>query len=264
MSDNKEKLNELGAQRISEDTHIPIGHIQAILHENFEGLTRLQFLGFISILERDFKVDLSDLRARGLTYFDEHTEQEPLSAESVLVTQPKVRNYTPFYIIIVLIIFIIALYYTIKMPDNTNKTAQIDNSKIEKVVADIDKPTLKMVDINQSIEDKNITQVKKKPIVKKELVVANSLTILPRSKVWLGYIDVATNKKYQKTFSTSLNLDPTKKWLLMFGHGYINIKINGVTRKFSDKNRLRLLYKDATLKKITANEFKKLNRGRKW
>jgi hypothetical protein len=34
--------------------------------------------------------------------------------------------------------------------------------------------------------------------------------------------------------------------------------------KFKTKYNLRLLYKDAKLTKISLDEFKKLNRGKKW
>jgi glyoxylase-like metal-dependent hydrolase (beta-lactamase superfamily II) len=105
-------------------------------------------------------------------------------------------------------------------------------------------------------------RVKEKPL--EQMVPSQPLEILPRSRVWLGYIDVATNKKYQKTFSDALDLDADKEWLLLFGHGYVDLIVNGEKIHFSEKNNLRLHYKDGMLEKISLAEFKKINRGRKW
>ena len=91
-----------------------------------------------------------------------------------------------------------------------------------------------------------------------------SLTIAPKTKVWVGYIDVVSNKKYQKTSKQAFDLDPKRDWILVFGHGYVDIIIDGEKKKFSKKNTLRLLYKEGELSELTFNEFKRLNRGNAW
>ncbi|WP_434657458.1 hypothetical protein [Sulfurimonas sp. NW9] len=80
----------------------------------------------------------------------------------------------------------------------------------------------------------------------------------------MGYIDVATNKKYQKTFTGEFDLDPDKEWLLIFGHGYIDIVTDTEKKKFNSKKTLRLLYKEGAVKELTFEEFKRLNRGSSW
>jgi hypothetical protein len=87
---------------------------------------------------------------------------------------------------------------------------------------------------------------------------------MPNTKVWLGYIDVAEQKKYQTTFSDELSLDPTKEWLLAFGHGHIMIEINGVTTKFVTPRNIRFSYKNSELKEVNFEEFKILNNGNIW
>lgn len=82
--------------------------------------------------------------------------------------------------------------------------------------------------------------------------------------MWVGYTNVVTNKKEQKTFSNELDLDGNSEWLMIFGHGYVSVIAHGKEHKFSDKNVLRLHYKDGSLEKISADEFKRLNRGHKW
>ena len=95
-------------------------------------------------------------------------------------------------------------------------------------------------------------------------MIPQKLLITARSKVWLGYIDIATNIRRQKIFRGNFNLDPTKDWLLLFGHGHITISTKDATVKFNLANNLRILYKDGNFKRISVEEFKKLNKGRKW
>jgi hypothetical protein len=92
----------------------------------------------------------------------------------------------------------------------------------------------------------------------------SSFKIIPINKVWLGYIDLSTYKKYQKTFIDEFSLDPSKDWLLVFGHGNITIEVNGIIKKFANKKGIRFSYINGELKEITLKEFKSLNRGNRW
>ncbi|MEO1938872.1 MAG: hypothetical protein ABGW85_09610, partial [Sulfurimonas sp.] len=71
-------------------------------------------------------------------------------------------------------------------------------------------------------------------------------------------------KKYQEIVKKELSLDPTKEWLLLFGHGYITVAVGDEKYKFSKKDTLRLHYKDGKVSEISQREFKRLNRGHKW
>jgi len=264
MSDALNKLKDIGAQKIYEDTHIPVGHIQAILHESFDGLTRIQFMGFISILERDYNLDLSDVKSNAMTYFDEKTEALPIADDGIFVVPSKTKNLTLMYIIIALFIFVTALYYTTDFANKTNNEHKVEEVVLQKQMNKVEETPV-VLDNNKTQQEQNSTKIEEKiPAVAEVVIATEPIKIMPRSRVWLGYIDVQTNKKYQKTFSTELDLDPDKEWLLIFGHGYIDVMLNGEKIKFSSKNTLRLLYKDASLKKITAQEFKRINRGHKW
>lgn len=271
-SDTTAKLRQFGAQKISEDTHIPLGHVESLLNEDFEKFTRIQFLGFISILEREYHIDLSELKERGLAFFKEHEVEKEISDASLFVAPTKSKNFTVVYIILAIIIFLIALYYTFGVTKEADESIhEVDNSAIEKAVQTIQKPSViaevnvTKSELNVTKSEANVTATQAKPIgIKKDKAVAYSIAIKPRIKVWLGYVDVATNKKYQRTFKDTLELDPKKEWILLFGHGYIDVDLNGETIKFSKKGTLRLWYKNGKLKEISEDEFKRLNKGRRW
>ncbi len=261
MSEELHKLQRIGAQKIFEKTHIPIQHIQEILQSDFSSFTRVQFLGFISILEREFNEDLSAHKAFGLSYFDELEKQDSYGLSMI----PKEKRSTkPLFIIIVILLFVavLILKFGVFTP-KTEKTA-VDNTLIEHVEKKIKPKIIASVKELNETKELNSTKIDSKVLKKPVADVANSFKIIAKSKVWFGYIDVLTNKKKQKIFTGEFDLDPSKEWLLVFGHGYIDMYINGKIIKFSSRNDVRFLYKDGKLTTISKKEFKNLNRGHTW
>ncbi len=91
-----------------------------------------------------------------------------------------------------------------------------------------------------------------------------NLKIIPKNKVWVGYIDLKTHKKYQIIAKTILSIDTNKNWLLLFGGGTINLEVNEEFKTFSSKNNMRFKYVNGEFSKISIKEFKSLNKGAKW
>ena len=280
MSDGLKKLQAIGAQKIYETTHISKQHVQAILHESFEDISKIQFIGFISILEREYNIELDDLKSKGLNYFSEFPQKD-VKSETVFVTSKKKKNYSKFYIFFVLVIFVVVAIFSIKpyslvdVETKSIKLEEINNSAINSAKKIIIKENISSSDINQSTEN-NITnikvinilelkEVKKEPIkeeVKEKLT--SSLIIKPKNRVWMGYINIETHKKHQTVFKNKFTFDTNKDWIIVFGHGYINLEIDGKVKSFNTKSNLRFLYKDNKLTKIDLKEFKRLNRGKTW
>lgn len=276
MSEGLDKLKSIGAQKIHEATHIARVHIQAIIDDNFQSMNSVQFFGFVSILEREYSVDLSELKNKGKDYFDDKTSKlKDKESVKVFVPSRKKRNLTALYIAIGLIIFIVFSFFNIK--SSKNDTSIVDNSAIDSaknnlsiVVNDVNSS---IIDVNSTIDKNdtlNIQEIKAEPVELKEQNKSEesgsitSFKITPKSEVWLGYIDLSTYKRYQKIFSDELALDPSKDWLLAFGHGHINIEVNGIIKKFTTAKNIRFVYKNAELKEIDLEEFKNLNRGNRW
>ena len=268
MSEKLKKLKNIGSQKIYEDTHIPIDYIEAILHEDYTSLTRVQYQGFISILEREYGVDLSDEKVRALEYFNDASIPTPLANDTIFHVPTKSKNLKILYIAFIVIVFFIALFYFGNSSEEKvvpQPSAILQESVVKEPIID-DNISAIVVDKNESIIEDNVTvkDEKELKVQKPEVVALEPLKILPRSRVWLGYTNVVTNKKEQKTFSNELDLDGNSEWLMIFGHGYVSVIAHGKEHKFSDKNVLRLHYKDGSLEKISADEFKRLNRGHKW
>ncbi len=251
MSEGLEKLKSIGAQKIHENTHISKIHVQAIFGHSFDNMTKIQFCGFISILEREYSIKLDSLREEGIEYFQENTIVPEQEAD--VFTESKLKkNSTKIYIVIGVIVFLIVALISTYSSSSSSSTVveELDNSAIE---------SAKSVSSNQNINDPE-------PIVEEviEPVVVKYFSIKPKSKLWIGYIELGVHKKNQKTITEELVLDPNKDWLLSLGHGYVDFDVNGKTIEYKKGKNLRFVYRDGELTKINFEEFKRINKGNEW
>jgi len=78
-----EKLREIGAHKIFEQTHIAKKFVEDILNGNYASMNKIQFSGFISILEREYGVDLHEVRE---DYNDRFNKSESSKGEPFVVS----------------------------------------------------------------------------------------------------------------------------------------------------------------------------------
>nr|WP_321266751.1 hypothetical protein [uncultured Sulfurimonas sp.] len=263
MSDGLTKLQNIGAQKIHERTHIARQHVQAVLHETFDDMTKIQLLGFVSILEREYGVDLTYLKEKAKEFYAKDADIED-EHKKVFIAPKKKKSYTLLYILLVLVIFGVGVFFTLDTSAESSQktdTHAIDNRAINNAKESISQNAIIEEDENATITE---VVVPEPEVVPEVVEVVKSFKIIPSSELWIGYIDLSNHKKYQKLFKDELEIDPNKDWILTLGHGYVKIEINGEITEFNDKLNIRLLYKDAKLSKITFQEFKDLNRGNKW
>lgn len=310
MSNELKKLQEIGAQKIHEKTHISREHVQSLLYESFENFTKIQFLGFISILERDYEIKLDELKEKGLSYFnDQSLSQREKEDSTIFVVSKKKKSYKKIYIVAVAVIFIIAILYTISaslnndtgaktinesiIDDAKNNISIIQDTNITTEEFNLTQEIIPMEDTNVSeqeilsikdtnatkddllsiedtTEDINISEMDSSetlhilPMIDEPKITKKSLKIIPKIKLWVGYIDISTHKKLQKTLKKEMEFDPDKEWLFALGHGDVSFDVNGELKKFHSKENMRFLYKDKKLTQIDLKKFKELNKGKGW
>ncbi len=269
MSEDYEKLKKIGIQKIHEDTHISIVHIKAVLNEDYPAINKVQFFGFLSILEREYNLKLDTLHVNAAEYFKEQNSSSKSEA-GVFVIPKKSKKFTQVYIVLIAIVFIGVVLFTLNYSSKDDKieVQSVENTIIQNVKKDIESAKIEdnVSEINSSVVDMNITKVEEPQeiIIVETPKVLKPLKIIAKSKVWVGYIEVKTNKKYSLVVKEFLNLDKNKEWLIVFGHSNVKIEADEKDYSFSTKGQLRILYKDGKVEKISLKEFKKLNRGRKW
>jgi len=122
------QLNEIIEENtlpsISRKTRISVQNLEALLARDWERLKKVQALGFISILEREYHLDLSDMRSECRTYFEAH---EPAEEEKgpMITAAPEPEHRGPSGGMVVLVIFLAALggYLLFFSPADTGEEA---------------------------------------------------------------------------------------------------------------------------------------------
>lgn len=274
MSEGFTKLKELGAQKVSEETHISKQHVQALLDENFKVVQKVQFLGFVSIIERDYQIDLSELKTKALAYYEQNIVTKPTS---MFIEKKSKKSSKGIYILVALIVFLLVSYFNI---DTDTPTIDVNATQVASVTQEIEALVeSNMTEDNLSVVDSNMSDLPDEEsevnaTIQEEVVVAeplqtesfktDSLKIIANEKVWFGYIEFGTDEKKQTVFSDSFELDPTKSWLLRFGHSNIEIELKGEKLNFKKGKNVQFLYQDGALKQLSMEEFKTFNKGQAW
>ena len=130
MNENLQKLKSIGVQKIHEKTHIPRVHVESLLNENFENMNSVQLSGFIYVLEREYLLDLSDLKKSSADYF-QNSKTSPKKENNTLLfrASKKKRNYTFVYVALASLIFLIFAYFN--MPPAQTEPSRVDNTTIQ-------------------------------------------------------------------------------------------------------------------------------------
>lgn len=270
-----EKLRELGAHKIYEQTHIARRFVQNILDENFSTMNKIQFAGFISILEREYSVDLHELIEIYNDKFNEEESNEAPFVVSIQESNEKESNkalYVALPIAILAVVFFMYNFNT-SSPETKEPTALIveEETSLVNIDSEFNNTTIAEAKVNLDHMDnatnpvQALTQEKVvEEVITIEPIHPSKFEVNPRSKLWIGIIDLETYERKQKLTSEAFDLDPEKEWLLVMGHGYVDFHVNGEEKKFADENKMWFGYEKATLTKLKRQEFKDKNRGKAW
>jgi len=331
--DSIKYLMDLGIKEVSNRTFIHEKELESFLSGNFENINKTKAFGFIQILQREFHVDLSDLKNKYITYTQEHKTNEPKIKESLIMEEVKSEERKKsFFSIFFLLLAIGAIAYLIDKYDllNFSKPATIttasereDSKKIdlnklqtnqetkieqkvkttkkENVENKLDlsnvleehkdaKPKQEATNQNQDNDNQNLdlsklnddlstnddtintavadanTTDQENNSTNQDAISNNELYIVPNSKVWIGTIDLDTFKKHDflAKKGEKVDIDTSKNQLIMIGHKFIKITLNGEIVNFKRKGPIRFKYIDGNLEEINRREFNSLAKGRQW
>lgn len=268
-----EDLQELGSNSIHESTHIARSKIESVLNKSFGELTRVQFMGFISILEREYRLDLSALREE----FDAYTQmnQENTVAQKSVILQAKSRARGMWLMgAFVAVIILIAIGWMIQGELSIfpkEEVMQLNTSEVE-----IPEENLSM-EVNASNElnatDLNATQPllvqtsEENTSVRTDragVTLGSAVSIKPINKVWVGMMNLATGVKTQMVTDKPIVIDTTKEWLFIFGHGRLEIAASDKNTTLKEKNTVWFSYEKGNLVQLTHEQFQAKNRGTNW
>ena len=142
-----EILEENSIKGISQKTKISEENLENLLAKKFDSLIKTKTLGFISILEREYKADLSALRNEALEYYESHKEEHAFSVTAPMEEDKKGRS--KLFLVFVLALLGYASWYFFTQFDKKHLSGLIPfkNEHIEETIAIEEKETISVEEL---------------------------------------------------------------------------------------------------------------------
>ncbi len=270
LDKNLQILREIGTQEIYKATKIASKNIHSILEKHYESLSKVHARGFIQILEREYKIDLS----AWMKEFDkvcvfkesvseeknqetdpEETAKKPLKVElDYSINQAntslskKSSKWKPFVIVlgvIVIILVVVIIQNSSSLKEERGQESAIKSgtkkSSFNKAnLAEENKP--EPTPKPEEKQEKQTEQDKQeKEAIKED---PNTIYIIPKKDIWVEVVDLDEKKNsFQKVFKKNYPLETKNhRLLLRFGHGHLSLKSNHQKQDYNDSKTRRFLY----------------------
>ncbi|WP_237003000.1 sialidase [Helicobacter pylori] len=287
LDKNLQILREVGVAEICMATKIASKNIHSILEKRYESLSRVHARGFIQILEREYKIDLSawmkefdkvcvfkegmgEEQSREIS--PEETAKNPLKVElDYSINQAntslskKSSKWKPFVLVLGVIVIVLAVVIIQnssslkeeREQESTIKSGVKNSSSNDANFAEENKP-----ETTPNLEEKQEKQTEQdkqeKEAIKED---PNTIYIIPKRDIWVEVIDLDEKKNsFQKVFKKNYSLETKNhRLLLRFGHGHLSLKNNHQEQEYNDGKTKRFLYEPAKgLTLINEAQYKEL------
>ena len=274
-----EDLQNLGVNSLHEHTHIARHQIELLLNKSFDKLNRIQFMGFVSILEREYGIDLSSFREEYDAENPIHSMFDSVTPSSVLQAPSTSRSkWIAGGIGAILLLLIIASMTQGELSSAPKEEIIKQNTTpVEVVESNTTTENNVTAEINATdsdLSESNITRplAVAVPVEENTTLVpdvqgdnfGHVLSIKPSSKVWMGMMDLDTGKKTQRKTSEPIVIDTTKNWLFIFGHGRLKIITSNESKMLKERNPVWFLYENGSLRQLNREQFEEKNHGSRW
>lgn len=295
MSD-LEKLKQLDPQEVFQKTYIAPKVLQQLINQDFSKIgNRAKALGFVTILERELGLDLSELRSK-IEEFYGHREDGSISKTKE--KEKKSSNIWIVWIVFLLVVGVgIAVYWSknISVQIESQKKEQsgffdVNESEENKTIFDSNeskKSVTEMIqrsdrfqkepsnetnesnstrEMNEKIESNHIFQSNKdgNVTIQKEGAFLPTITIVPKRKIWIGIIYLDNYKRKNYLTNKPIELNTSRDQLIVTGHGFFSIEVDGHRRDLNKTEKVRMLYRAGKIEIIDTTTFKHYNRGKNW
>ncbi|GAA8924836.1 hypothetical protein HpEKA49_13080 [Helicobacter pylori] len=284
LDKNLQILKEVGVAEICKATKIASKNIHSILEKRYESLSRVHARGFIQILEREYKMDLS----AWMKEFDkvcvfkegvseeknqetdpEETAKKPLKVElDYSINQAntslskKSSKWKPFVLVlgvVVIVLAVVIIQNSSSLKEERERESAIKSGTKKNSFNDSNlaeenkpKPTPKLEEKPKEQDKQEKEAIKEDP---------NTIYIIPKRDIWVEVIDLDEKKNsFQKVFKKSYSLETKNhRLLLRFGHGHLSLKNNHQEQNYNDSKTRRFLYEPAKgLTLINEAQYKEL------
>ncbi len=267
LDKNLQILKEVGVAEICKATKIASKNIHSILEKRYESLSRVHARGFIQILEREYKIDLS----AWMKEFDkacafkegvseeqnqetspEETAKKPLKVElDYSINQAntslskKSSKWKPFVLVlgvVVIILAVIIIQNSSSLKEERGQESAIKSDTKKNSFNKANPTEENKPELTPKLEEKPTEQDKQeKEAIKED---PNTIYIIPKKDIWVEVVDLDEKKNsFQKVFKKNYSLETKNhRLLLRFGHGHLSLRNNHQEQEYNDGKTKRFLY----------------------
>lgn len=284
LDKNLQILKEVGVTEICKATKIASKNIHSILEKRYESLSRVHARGFIQILEREYKMDLSAWmkefnkacvfkegvsEEKNQETDPEETAKKPLKVElDYSINQAntslskKSSKWKPFVLVlgvVVIVLAVVIIQNSSSLKEERERESAIKSGTKKNSFNDANLAEENKPEPTPKLEEKPKEQDKQeKEAIKED---PNTIYIIPKRDIWVEVIDLDEKKNsFQKVFKKSYSLETKNhRLLLRFGHGHLSLKNNHQEQNYNDSKTRRFLYEPAKgLTLINEVQYKEL------
>jgi hypothetical protein len=192
-----EILEENTIKGISQKTKISEDNLENLLAANFDALKKIKALGFISILEREYKADLSALREEALAHYSEEKDEHGFTV--VLPVDEEKRGKSKLFLVVILALLAYASWYFF---------TQFDKKHLSELIPFMDE---KMTETMVTVTDDT-----KKEITIEDLSIANVVANDTNTVIEERVEDVVVQKSTQSSESlekeVNVSIEPVSQF----------------------------------------------------
>jgi cytoskeletal protein RodZ len=265
-------------EEINKKTRISPISLRFIKNREFDKLPRVKFIGFVRLIEKRYKVDLSELIEEYENYFNQNdNNKQKEKKETELEKKEEIKEKKSYLWILVLILFILSAFLYVSFINKNTIENKLNNKlAVEKNITDFSNNESEKS--NDTLNNTNITHENKMivdnvvPMEKNETNISKinnistaqlnkkvteyNITILPNELVWFRALNIDNNKT--KEFLTSKPKNLIGNYYIKFGHGNITIIYNDKNITPNTKKIVRILFKNGKYKYLKKpNEYEK-------
>ncbi|MCH4609918.1 sialidase [Helicobacter pylori] len=277
-------LKEVGVAEICKATKIASKNIHSILEKHYESLSRVHARGFIQILEREYKIDLS----AWMKEFDKVcTFKEGVSEEQNQETNPEEKTKNPLKVEIdysinqantslskksskwkpfVLVLGVVVIILAVVIIQNSSSLKE-ERERENAIKSGTKKSSFNKANPTEENKPEPTPKLEEKPTEQdeqeKEAIKEdpNTIYIIPKKDIWVEVVDLDEKKNsFQKVFKKNYSLETKNhRLLLRFGHGHLSLKNNHQEQEYNDGKTKRFLYEpNKGLTLINEAQYKEL------
>ncbi|WP_104713839.1 sialidase [Helicobacter cetorum] len=277
LDENLQALKNIGVQEICKKTRISSTNLNYLLEKRYESLSRVHAKGFLQILEREYKMDLSawmteydrvcvfksDIKTPSINQAPNvknssdsmHKIELDYKINQATSFTPKNSSKLKWFIAVVVVVAIVCVVTMHNYYEDYQANHKALHNEVDK------KPTetpMSNLAAQQETQAPKEEKKEEEEIVKKEPEI---IYITPKRDIWVEVIDLDDRaNSFQKTLKETYLLETNNhRLLLRFGHGNFSLKLSEESRAYNDNKTKRFFYAPKKgLELIDDSQYKKL------